>query len=61
MEEEPKIHFGLSVTAESEGNGWNFSVASANYGLPEEVIITVVRHWLRRTEKDYFEKKFSVK
>ena len=45
--------FGIMPVHDPEGNFISWYVESKNFGIQKEVIITLVRNWLRETEDDY--------
>ena len=56
MFEEPQLGFLLTIQAEQTEGLPKFPVESINRGLPEEVVLAVVRNWLRKAEDDFYKK-----
>jgi len=48
--------FVFGIQTHTNGSNLNFSVHSQNQGLPDEIIITIMRHFLRKYEDEYQEK-----
>ncbi len=51
---------GILETIDSDGNT-TYSVTSQKKGIKDEVLITLLRHWLKRTEEEYHNTEFREK
>ena len=54
----PSVGFALGIRTELDENnkGVSYKVQSENRGIPDEVVITIVRNWLRAMEDNYYER-----
>ncbi|MBI4451361.1 hypothetical protein HY642_05275 [Candidatus Woesearchaeota archaeon] len=43
--------YALAIVRDVERNGW--TIRAANQGIPREVIITMLRHWIKAVDADY--------
>ncbi len=63
MEEKERLVFSFEIVGVDTPNGVDFKVRMFNQGVPEEMVITKMRMWLRGAEQAYFEyfkKDFSL-
>ncbi len=54
----PEAGFALGIIPQLDGNGniVGYQVKSESRGLSQEIIMTLLRNWLRASEDDYFKK-----
>ncbi len=53
--EERTSRFALVILSQDTEKGIDFKVVTKNQGVPNEHIITLVRNWLKLTEKIYYD------
>lgn len=62
LSEEHKDHlgfaFGIKARIDDNNQIVGYSVQSEGKGIPDEIVITIVRNWLRQVEEKYY-KKFT--
>lgn len=56
MPNKPGFAFGILPVLRPNGSIESYQIQSQNHGLPDEVVITVIRNWLKIIEERYYEK-----
>jgi len=54
--EELGFALGIKPQVNEKGEEIGFELKSGNNGLPDEVVITLVKHWLKAVEDNYHQK-----
>lgn len=55
MEEKEPIIFSLDLVGMETPGGIDFKVRMVNTGVPEEIVMTKIKMWLKGAEQAYFE------
>lgn len=48
--------FGIRPRLKPDGSVASYDIQAQNYGLPDEIVITLVRNWLKIVEDNYYGK-----
>ena len=51
--------FAIRPIEDNEGNVIDWHAQFENLGVQEEIVLTMVRHWLRAAEDKYFNERFN--